>query len=52
VGDFVRGLTGASTAAIAAEQIYRSEAPVEKRRSPLIWVLLVIALIVAAYLLK
>ena len=52
VSDFVRGLTDASTAAIATEQIYRSEARVEKRRSPLIWVVIVIALITAAYLLK
>jgi serine/threonine-protein kinase len=52
VGDFVRALTGASTTAIATEQIYRSEARVEKRRSPLIWIVMLIALVVAAYFLK
>jgi serine/threonine-protein kinase len=52
VGDFVRGLTGASTQAFATEQIYRSEARVQQKRSPLLWVLVIAALIAAAYLLK
>jgi hypothetical protein len=49
VSDFVRGLTDASTAAVATEQIYRSEEKPLTKRSPWIWVVVIGALIAAAY---
>jgi hypothetical protein len=52
VGDFVRGLTDASIQSIATEQIYRSEERVQRKRSPLVWILAIAALIGAAYFLK
>lgn len=47
VGEFVRGLTDASAQAIATEQIYRSDKPVERRKSA-VWLILLVGTLVAA----
>jgi len=52
VGDFARGLTDASGQTVASEQIYRTEARVERRRSPLWAILIVGALAAAGYWLQ
>jgi hypothetical protein len=52
VSEFARGLTDASVQTVASEQIYRVEAKVQARRSPIWAILLVGGLLAAGYLLR
>jgi serine/threonine protein kinase len=52
VSEFARGLTDASVQTVASEQIYRVEAKVQARRSPIWAILLIGGLLAAGYFLR